>query len=71
MSASKPVLMPYIKGYEEDGFVKQLDVTRQSIEILTPDKVIHKNKIKIEDNCIVSYFTLGSSVCLFESKMFK
>ena len=47
MSASKPVLMPYIKGYEEDGFVKQLDVTRQSIEILTPDKVIHKNKKKI------------------------
>jgi hypothetical protein len=31
--------MPYIRGYEEDGFVKQLDVSRQELEILVPDKV--------------------------------
>lgn len=31
--------MPYIRGYEEDGFLKQLKITRQTLEILTPDKV--------------------------------
>ena len=32
-------MMPYIRGYEEDGFVKQLEVTRQSLEIISPEKV--------------------------------
>ena len=35
-------MMPYIRGYEEDGFVKQLDVTRQSLEIISPEKVFSK-----------------------------
>ena len=32
--------MPYIRGYEEDGFLKQLDVPRQELEILASDKVL-------------------------------
>ena len=39
LSSLKKVSMPYIRGYEEDGFVKQLDVSRQELEILAPDKV--------------------------------
>ena len=35
-------MMPYIRGYEEDGFVKQLEVTRQSLEIISPEKVFSK-----------------------------
>ena len=31
--------MPYVRGYEEDGFLKQLDITRQTLEILSEDKV--------------------------------
>ena len=31
--------MPYVKGYEEDGFLKKLNISRQTLEILTPDKV--------------------------------
>jgi hypothetical protein len=38
--------MPYIRGYEEDGFVKQLDVTRQELEILVPDRVYRKCLIR-------------------------
>jgi hypothetical protein len=39
LSSLKKVSMPYIRGYEEDGFMKQLDVSRQELEILAPDKV--------------------------------
>ena len=31
--------MPYVRGYEEDGFLKQLEITRQTLEILSEDKV--------------------------------
>ena len=31
--------MPYVRGYEEDGFLKQLDINRQTLEILSEDKV--------------------------------
>ena len=40
VSQVKPVTMPYIRGYEEDGFLKQLEITRRTIEILTPDKIL-------------------------------
>ena len=36
-------MMPYIRGYEEDGFVKQLEVTRQSLEIISPEQVIFQS----------------------------
>ena len=41
-------MMPYIRGYEEDGFVKQLEVTRQSLEIISPEKVIFQVLITME-----------------------
>ena len=31
--------MPYTRGYEEDGFLKQLNVTRESLEILSAEEV--------------------------------
>ena len=31
--------MPYVRGYEEDGFLKQLGITRQTLEILSENKV--------------------------------
>ena len=35
--------MPYVRGYEEDGFLKQLGITRQTLEILSEDKVCNQN----------------------------
>ena len=35
--------MPYVRGYEEDGFLKKLNISRQTLEILTPDKVFQQN----------------------------
>ena len=53
------VSMPYIKGYEEDGFLKQLQVSRQSMEILTPDKVKYTStKICILDLIIEFIFQI-------------
>ena len=31
--------MPYVRGYEEDGFLKKLGITRQTLEILSKNKV--------------------------------
>ena len=54
------VSMPYIKGYEEDGFLKQLQVSRQSMEILTPDKVKYQRQFRMELICIcISDFGLA------------
>ena len=39
LSQEKTIAMPYVRGYEEDGFLKQLDITRQTLEILSEDKV--------------------------------
>ena len=39
LSQDKTIAMPYVRGYEEDGFLKQLDITRQTLEILSEDKV--------------------------------
>jgi hypothetical protein len=44
LSSLKKVSMPYIRGYEEDGFMKQLDVSRQDLEILAPDKVSRRRR---------------------------
>jgi len=40
--------MPYVRGYEEDGFLKQLGITRQTLEILSEDKV--NRLITIQDS---------------------
>ncbi len=39
LSSMKKITMPYIRGYEEDGFVKQLVSSRVDLEVLVPDKV--------------------------------
>ena len=39
VSQNGHVLMPYIRGYEEDGFLKQLQISRNSMELLSPNKV--------------------------------
>ncbi len=51
--------MPYIRGYEEDGFVKQLDVTRQELEIIVPDKVFDIIELH-EILCIATTTSLGT-----------
>ena len=40
LTKRKSIFMPYVRGYEEDGFLKQLGITRQSLEILSADKAI-------------------------------
>ena len=40
VSKNHEILMPYRHRYEEEGFLKQLEISRRSMEILSPDKVI-------------------------------
>ena len=37
--------MPYTRGYEEDGFLKQLDITRESLEILSAEEVSNRGQL--------------------------